>query len=77
MFENENTFIRMQKAGKEAEFEKLYEAALVEAEKYLNKEYPNIIDIDVKEEKKIKDIFRDTCFMHHSYCQVGNKRNVA
>ena len=56
MFENENTFIRMQKAGKEAEFEKLYEAALVEAEKYLNKEYPNIIDIDVKEEKKIKDI---------------------
>ena len=41
---------------KEAEFEKLYEAALVEAEKYLNKEYPNIIDVDVKEEKKIKDI---------------------
>lgn len=56
MFENEKTFVRLQKAGKEAEFHRLYEEALKEAESYLHKEYPNIIGEDVKEKEKIKDI---------------------
>ena len=56
MFQNEITFVRMQKAGKEAEFHRLYEEALKEAEKYLHKEYPNIIGKEIIEKEKIKDI---------------------
>ena len=55
-FENEMTFVKMQSAGKEEEFHKLYEKALKEAEKYLGKEYPNIVVNDVVEKEKIKDI---------------------
>ncbi|BAB59794.1 1-pyrroline-5-carboxylate dehydrogenase [Thermoplasma volcanium GSS1] len=55
-FENENTYLRMSEAGKEAEFHRLYEESLKEIEAYFNKEYPNIIDGDVIESKKIKDI---------------------
>ena len=56
MFENENTFIKLQKEGKEKEFDSSYEKALKEAESYLSKEYPNLIAGEVKEEKKIEDI---------------------
>jgi 1-pyrroline-5-carboxylate dehydrogenase len=56
MFQNEITFVRMQKAGKEAEFHRLYEEALKEAEKYLHKEYPNLIGREIIEKEKIKDI---------------------
>jgi 1-pyrroline-5-carboxylate dehydrogenase len=56
MFENENTFIRLQKVGKEKEFDSSYERGLKEAESYLAKEYPNLIAGDVLEEKKIEDI---------------------
>lgn len=56
MFENENTFVRLQKEGKEREFDEKYESALKEAASYLSKEYPNIISDDVIEEKKIEDI---------------------
>ncbi len=55
-FENENTFIKLRGAGKESEFDRLYEAALKEAELYLHKEYPNLANGEVKEGKKIKDI---------------------
>ena len=54
-FENEVTFVKMQKARKEKEFDERYEAALKEAESYFGKEYPNIISSDVVEEKKISD----------------------
>ncbi len=56
MFENENTYMKMKDAGKEAEFDKKYEESLKEIESYFHKEYPNIIDSDVIENKKIKDI---------------------
>ena len=56
MFENENTFGRLQQAGKEKEFDSSYEKALKEAESYFGKEYPNLISGEVVEEKKIEDI---------------------
>ncbi|EQD67070.1 Aldehyde dehydrogenase domain protein, partial [mine drainage metagenome] len=56
MFENENTFARLQREGKEKVFDEKYESALIEAASYLSKEYPNIISGDVLEEKKIEDI---------------------
>ena len=55
-FDNEVTFVKIQKAGKEKEFDEKYEAALKKAETYFGKEYPNIIQSDVVEEKKISDI---------------------
>ncbi len=56
MFENEKTFVRMQKAGKESEFHRLYEEALKAAEKYLHKEYPIIVGNEITEKEKISDI---------------------
>ncbi len=56
MFNNENTYIKMVKAGKEAEFDSNYDKALSEAERYLHREYPNLVGDEVTEEKKIKDI---------------------
>lgn len=56
MFENEQTFLKLQKAGKEGEFHKLYEKALEDVKKYFGKEYPNIISGEVQESKKIKDV---------------------
>ncbi|MFG1449071.1 MAG: aldehyde dehydrogenase family protein [Thermoplasmataceae archaeon] len=55
-FENELTYVRMTKGGKEKEFHDLYEKALKDAEKYLNKEYPNIIGTEIIEKEKLKDI---------------------
>ena len=55
-FDNEMTYAKMVKAGKEAEFDRLYEEALKQVEDLFGKEYPNIIDGEVIEEKKIKDI---------------------
>ncbi len=55
MFENEVTFVKMTKAGKEEEFHRLYEEALKEVPKYLGKEYPNLINGEVKEDKKLKE----------------------
>ncbi len=56
MFDNEQTFLKLQKAGKEEEFHKLYEKAVEDVKKYFGKEYPNIIAGEVKEAKKVKDI---------------------
>ncbi|AKA49404.1 aldehyde dehydrogenase [uncultured archaeon] len=56
MFDNEQTFLKMQKEGKEEEFHKLYEQAVEDVKKYFGKEYPNIIAGEVVESKKIKDI---------------------
>ena len=56
MFDNENTFIKMRDAGKEKDFDSLYENALKEAETYFSKEYPNLAAGEVKEKGKIKDI---------------------
>ena len=56
MFENEKTFVKMLKAGKEAEFHRLYEEALKDAEKYLHNDYANIIGSEIIEKEKIKDI---------------------
>ncbi|MGC8608781.1 MAG: aldehyde dehydrogenase family protein, partial [Thermoplasmata archaeon] len=56
MFENENTYLKMKEAGKEDQFDRLYEEALKENESYFHKEYPNIIENDVVEDRKIKDI---------------------
>ncbi len=53
-FENEVTYIKFSKAGKEKEFHQLYEEALKSSQKYLNKEYPNIIVDDVMEKEKVK-----------------------
>ena len=55
-FENELTFVRMSKAGKEKEFHDLYEKALKDVESYLNREYPNIIGSEVMESEKIPDV---------------------
>lgn len=55
-FENEKTFLRMQKQGKEKEFHELYDKALIEAKKYIGKEYPNIILNEEKEGKTFDDI---------------------
>ncbi|MEM0159067.1 MAG: aldehyde dehydrogenase family protein, partial [Thermoplasmataceae archaeon] len=55
-FENEKTYVRMQAAGKEEEFHKLYETALKEAGNYLHKEYPLIIGSEAYENEKFKDI---------------------
>ena len=55
-FENEKTFLRMQKQGKEKEFHELYDKALIEAKKYIGKEYPNIILSEEKEGKTFDDI---------------------
>lgn len=55
MFENEVTFVRMAKAGKEDEFHRLYEEALKEVPKYLGKEYPNLLAGEVKEAKKLTE----------------------
>lgn len=56
MFDNEQTFLKMQRDGKEGEFHKLYEQALEDVKKYFGKEYPNIISGEVIESKKIKDL---------------------
>ncbi len=56
MFDNEQTFLKLQKAGKEEEFHRLYEQAVEDVKKYFGKEYPNIIAGEVVESKKIKDI---------------------
>lgn len=56
MFDNEQTFLKMQKAGKEEEFHRLYEKAVEDVKKYFGKEYPNIIAGEVQESKKIKDV---------------------
>ncbi len=56
MFDNEQTFLKMSKAGKEEEFHKLYEKALEDVKQYFGKEYPNLIAGEVKESKKIKDV---------------------
>lgn len=55
MFENEKTQVNMFKAGKEAEFDRLYEEALKEVEGFFGKEYPNLLSEEVIEEKKIND----------------------
>lgn len=56
MFENEATFVKMVKEGKEAEFHRLYEEALKEVPKYFGKEYPNLVKGEVIEKEKIKEI---------------------
>ncbi len=56
MFENEATFVRMVKEGKEAEFHRLYEEALKEVPKYFGKEYPNLVKGEVYEKEKIREI---------------------
>ncbi|GGM74260.1 1-pyrroline-5-carboxylate dehydrogenase 2 [Thermogymnomonas acidicola] len=55
-FENETTFVRMQKQGREAEFHERYERALEDVRRYFGKEYPNIVVRDITEERKIKDV---------------------
>lgn len=55
-FDNEKTYVKMVKSGKEVEFDQLYEKALKEVEGLFGKEYPNIVDKEIIEEKKIKDI---------------------
>ena len=55
-FENERTYVNMVKKGEESKFHDLYEKALKEAEKYLHKEYPNIIGAEITEGEKIPDI---------------------
>ncbi|EQD59080.1 delta-1-pyrroline-5-carboxylate dehydrogenase, partial [mine drainage metagenome] len=52
-FENESTFVRMSKENKQEEFHKRYEAALKDVEKFLGKEYLNIIGKEVVEKEKI------------------------
>ena len=54
MFDNENTFIKMRDAGKEKEFDSLYENALKEAETYFSKEYPNLAAGEVKATDQIR-----------------------
>lgn len=56
MFENEATFVKMVKEGKEEEFHRLYEEALKEVPKYFGKEYPNLVAGEVIEKEKIKEI---------------------
>ncbi len=53
-FENEVTFVKYSKAGKERDFHEQYENAVKAAEKYLNKEYPNIIGDEIRENEKVK-----------------------
>ncbi len=53
-FDNEVTFVKYTKAGKEKEFHDLYEDAVKLSEKYLNKEYPNIIGDEIIEKEKVK-----------------------
>jgi len=55
-FENEKTFLRMQKSGKTEEFHRLYEKGLDEAKQYFNKTYPNIISSELYEDETFDDI---------------------
>ena len=55
-FENESTFVRMSREGKAEEFHRLYEGALKSAQKYLGKEYLNIVGREIREEGKIREI---------------------
>lgn len=55
MFENEMTYVKMVKEGKEAEFHRLYEEALKEVPQYFGKEYPNLVNGEVIEKEKIKE----------------------
>jgi 1-pyrroline-5-carboxylate dehydrogenase len=55
-FDNENTLIKLREAGREKEFDELYEKAVKEAETYLFKEYPNLANGEIREKEKIKDI---------------------
>ncbi len=55
-FENEVTYVKYVKNGKEKEFNELYEKACEEAKKYLGKEYKNIIGKEIAEENKVKHI---------------------
>ncbi|MGP6293293.1 aldehyde dehydrogenase family protein [Caldiplasma sukawensis] len=56
MFENEVTYVRYQKKGKEEEFDQKYEEALKDVKKYFHKEYPLIIGSEILEDKKISEI---------------------
>lgn len=53
-FENEVTYVKYVKNGKEKEFNELYDKACEEAKKYIGKEYKNIIGKEVEESNKIK-----------------------
>lgn len=56
MFENENTYVRLKKEGKESEFDSKFDSACREVVKHFKKEYPNLMGKAVKEKSKIEDI---------------------
>ena len=51
-FDNENTYIKMVKLGKEEEFHLKYEKGLNDVVEYFGKEYPNLIIEEVFEDQK-------------------------
>ena len=53
-FENATTYVSYVKKGKVDEFNKLYEDALKDSEKYMNREYSNFGEI--MENKKLKPV---------------------
>ena len=55
-FENEITYVKYVKNGKEKDFNQLYDRACEDAKKYIGKEYSNIIGKEIQESNKIKHV---------------------
>jgi 1-pyrroline-5-carboxylate dehydrogenase len=74
-FENEVTYIRYIKDGKEKQFNEEYEKACEEVKKYIGKEYKNIIGKEVSEENKLKHI-SPVNGKEIAIFQAGSKKSV-